>query len=194
MEKGNCCSNKKGVLRGLLFGIIPHSFCIAFIVLSIIGVSTATIFFKRFLLTPYFFQLLIAISFLFTTISAIIYLKRSGCLCGEGIKNKWKYLSILYSTTILTNLLLFLVVFPALANMNANNSDNGNLISMSIEVKIPCSGHAPLIIDELKNNGEVDIVKFKLPNIFEIKYDSEKTSPEAITSLEIFETYGVSIQ
>jgi hypothetical protein len=65
---------------------------------------------------------------------------------------------------------------------------------MSIEVQIPCSGHAPLIIDELKENGGVDIVKFRLPNIFEIKYDLGKTSPERITSLEIFKTYGVSIQ
>jgi hypothetical protein len=200
MDNKNCCqptdNQKKGLLSVLFYALIPHVFCIGFIIFSVIGVSAATLAFKKFLMTPYLFQSLIAISFLFTTISAGIYLKKSGCLSAEGIKNKLKYLSTMYATTITVNLLLFLVIFPALANFKSadNFTNEANLISMSMEVKIPCSGHAPLVIDELEKNGGVDMVRFKLPNIFEIKYNAEKTSPEKITSLEIFKTYKASIQ
>src|SRR4030042_681911 len=186
MNNKNCCqqenNDKKGLLNGFLYGLIPHTFCIGFIIFSVIGISAATIFFKNFLLTPYLFQLLIAISFLFTTISAILYLKKSDCLCADGIKRKWKYVSVLYTTTIITNLLLFMVIFPALANMKSDSTltEEGNLNSLVIAVQIPCSGHAPLIIDELKKIEGINIVKFKLPDIFEIKYDTEKTSSEKI--------------
>jgi hypothetical protein len=200
MENQTCCrqknNDKKGLIGGLISGLAPHTFCIAFIVFSMIGASSATLFFKRFLMTPYLFQGLIAVSFLFATISAVIYLRKTGRLSAGGIKSKWKYLSVLYSTTIMVNLLLFLAVFPALANMKSGGeiSYKNNLDSLSIEVQIPCSGHAPLVIDELKNNAYVESVKFHLPNVFEIKYDPDKTSPEKITSLEIFDTYKATIQ
>lgn len=54
----NCCNknNKqpqmneekkkpKGFLVGLIYGLIPHIGCIGFIIFSILGVTTATIFF-----------------------------------------------------------------------------------------------------------------------------------------------------
>jgi hypothetical protein len=200
MGNKNCCErkngDKNGLLNGLLYGIIPHTFCIGFIVFSIVGVSAATLFFKKFLLTPYLFQLLIAASFLLTTISAILYLRKSDCLCANGIKRKWKYISVLYMTTILANLLLFMVIFPALANIKSGTSltDESGLNSLAIAVQIPCSGHAPLIIDELKKIGGVDIVRFKSPDIFEIKYNAQITSPEKIVSWDIFKTYKASIQ
>ena len=210
-EKENLCcesaKNKKskGVLSGVLFGLIPHSFCIAFALFSIIGAVAATTFLKKFLLIPHLFPFLIIISFLLATISSVIYLKRNECLCASGIKNKWKYISVLYCSTILVNLLMFFVVLPALANVNIQKTTNGNqmtqkvlgqsnsLSNLSINVDIPCSGHASLIIDEIKKNSDVQSVKFDLPSTFEIKYDPTKTTPEKIVALEIFKTYKATI-
>jgi len=196
----NCCqpvkdSDEKGFWKGLLYGLMPHTFCIAFIVFSIIGATAATAIFKKVLLIPYFFNVLIGLSFVFATISAIIYLKRIKCLCAQGIKSKWKYITTMYATTILINLLIFFVIFPALANINSGKIiDNAQLASLSLKVDIPCSGHAPLIIDELKKDSGVNAVKFTMINNFEIQYDPEKTSPEKITSLEIFKEYKAVIQ
>lgn len=195
-----CCttaknSPNKGILSGLLYGLVPHSFCIAFIIFSTIGAVTATAFLKKFLLIPYFFHFLVFISLLLATISAVIYLKKADCLCLPGIKRKWKYISILYSATILINLLMFFVVFPALANINPQNTINQQgLADLSIAVQIPCSGHAPLIIDEIKKDNGVGFVAFQMPNVFKIKYDNKKTSPEKIISSEIFKTYKAIMQ
>lgn len=194
-EEKNCCTptknnQNKGILSGILYGLIPHFFCIAFILLSIIGAVTASVFLKKFLTIPYFFHILVFVSLLLATISSIIYLKKAGCLCVSGIKNKWKYITTLYSTTILINLLMFLVIFPALANMNSNTINQEKYsANLLITVQIPCSGHAPLIINELKKDGGVGSVRFEVPNAFKIQYDPEATSPEKITSLEIFKTY-----
>jgi hypothetical protein len=196
----DCCSktkdsSKRGVLRGILYGLIPHSFCIAFIIFSIIGAVSATAFLKRFLLIPNFFYFLIFVSLLLATVSATVYLKRNECLCASGIKSKWKYVTTLYSATILINLLMFFVVFPALANINPKNpiAQTENSADLSLSVQIPCSGHAPLIMDELKKNSGVQSVTFKLPDIFEIKYDPKETSPVKIASAEIFKTYEATI-
>jgi len=51
---------------------------------------------------------------------------------------------------------MFSYIFPILANSNSNNiiSNTEQTASLSLTVQIPCSGHAPLIVDELrKNNG-----------------------------------------
>jgi len=199
--KTNCCpvpkNNKnKGVLTGIIFGLIPHTFCIAFILFSIIGSVVATTFLKRFLLIPYFFYILIAVSFILATISSIIYLKRIDCLCLSGIKSKWKYIATLYSSVILINVLMFLVVFPLLANTNSANAISIEKYpdNLSIAVQIPCSGHAPLIIDELKKDNGIGSVKFRLPNIFDVQYDPTKISSEKIISSEIFKTYKAILE
>jgi hypothetical protein len=210
-DKKNCCvdakgKEKKGILSGILYGLVPHSFCIAFAVFSIIGATTATAFLKKFLLIPNLFAFLIFVSLLLATISSIIYLKKTDCLCASGIKKRWRYLSIMYSTTILANLVMFLVVIPALANSNFSKppvskgiaasevlGDAANLAELSMEVQIPCSGHATLIMDEIRKNYAVDSIKFKLPNTFQVKYDPREVSPEKIAALEIFKTYPATI-
>lgn len=203
----DCCNkknikeenSKKGVLRGVLYGLAPHTFCIAFIVFSIIGATTATTLLKPLLLNRYFFYILIVISFLFATVSAAIYLKRNESLSIKGIKNRWKYLSILYGTTILVNLLFFMVIFPVAANLNLNqnpasaSTQNIQLKSLNLEVDIPCSGHAPLITGELKKISGVKEVKFRFPNLFDIKYDPFETQEDKIISLEVFNTYKAKI-
>ena len=202
----NCChreaannskTNKKGFFRGIIYGLLPHSFCILFIVFSAFGATVGAVFFKKFLLIPYLFPFLICLSFVFATLSAVIYLKRDGSLSIKNIQRRWKYLSILYGTTLLINLLFFYVVFPVVANLDFSNRHivvDNNFSSLILEVDIPCSGHAPLITDEIKKVSGVKDVNFKLPNLFEITYNSTKASQEKILSLDIFKIYKAVIK
>jgi len=189
--------DKKGFLKGILYGLAPHTFCIAFIIFTILGVTTATALLKPLLLNRYFFYILIGLSIVFATISAIIYLKKQGILSFSGIKRKWKYLSILYGTTIFVNLLFFMVIFPKVANLNLNPTpaivEKTNLSSITLKVDIPCSGHAPLITSELKKIEGIEEGKFSFPNLFDVKYDSSKASKKEILSLEIFNTYKAEV-
>ena len=208
----DCCnksSQKKGIFSGIFYGLIPHIGCIGFIVFSILGVTAATAFFRPFLLNSYFFHILIAISFVFATISAIVFLKKNTILSFQGIKRKWKYLLTLYGTTIGINLLLFMVIFPIAANLNSGAglgttiidtfgsnrefqlSESGALATL--QVAIPCPGHASLIIGELKKNSGVENVKFRFPNLFDVDYNPQKTSQGEILSLEVFNTYQATI-
>ncbi len=200
--KKNCCfknekSKEKGFFIGLFSGILPHTFCILFIILSIIGATTATTLLKPFLFNRYFFYILIAISFLFATFSAIFYLKRNKILSFSGIKRKWKYLSILYGTTIFVNLLFFMVIFPYLANLDRTRPtklfEDSTLSSLTLKVQIPCPGHAPLIIQELKKINGIEGVEFKFPNLFQIKFNPKRIDKLEILSLKIFQTFKVEM-
>ena len=194
-EQPSCCSSNKkeskGFLSGLVYGLIPHTGCIAFIIFSILGVTTATALFKPLLMSRYLFYGLIMISFLFATISAIIYLKKMNMFSREGIKKKWRYLSVLYGLSIGINLLLFLIIFPIAANI-ASASPTGaaaaDLSQITLKVDIPCPGHAPLISGELQTIEGVQGVRFRFPDYFDVSYDS-KTSKEEILSLGVFNTY-----
>lgn len=195
-----CCEQieekkREGIFAGILWGIFPHSFCIAFILFSIIGATTATIFFEKLLLIKNLFYFLVLVSLVFATISIVIYLKKCECLCVSGVKRKWKYISTMYFTTILINLSLFFIIFPVLANMNGKteNSEIENISKLSINVEIPCSGHAPLVIEEIKKSGGIQSVKYNLPDNFEIRYDAQKNSLEKIIALEIFKTFKVRV-
>lgn len=206
----NCClpenskqkKDKKGIIYGLIYGLIPHSFCIAYIILSVLGATAGVAIFRNLFFIPYLFQILIILSFVFATVSAGIYLKRMGLLSIEGIKIKWKYLTVLYSTIIAVNLLLFFVIFPATANINSASifknsasaiNSSALMENLTLKVDIPCSGHANVIINELKSINGVVLTMYKDPDIFEISYDSAKTSPEKIMALEIFKTYKCEI-
>jgi copper chaperone CopZ len=207
-------TEKNSIKHGIIYGIIPHTGCIAFIIATVFGVTVATQLFKPLLLNPYFFYILIAISFAFATISALFYIKRQGFITldraedglrinfsSDVIQRKWKYLSTLYGTTIGINLLLFLIVFPLLANVSLSlpsTAENAvlygaSLSSLQLKVDIPCSGHATLISGELKTINGVASVQFSLPNIFDVKYDSAKTSKQQILSLDVFKTYKATV-
>jgi copper ion binding protein len=207
-------SGKTSLIQGIIYGLAPHSICIGFILASIVGATTLTQLFKPLLLNPNFLYILIAISFFFATISAIVYFNRLGFISirknengsylvieSEGIKRKWKYLSTLYGTTIGVNLLFFLVIFPILTNMTSGsaladiyaNGNSNNIQTLRLQVDIPCSGHAPLITSELKSINGVINVKFSFPNIFDVYYDASKTSKEQILSLDVFKTYKASV-
>lgn len=189
---------KNSFSQGLIYGIIPHIFCILFVIFSIIGATTASVFLRPFLLNKYFFYILIVISFLAATVSAGFYLKRNGILSLIGIKRKWRYLIILYGTTIAINLLFFLVIFPATANLSLKSKNNiqgltNNQSLVNLQVNIPCSGHASLISDELKKVAGVNEVIFKLPNLFTVYYNPQITNPEQILKKPIFLDYPTKV-
>lgn len=195
MDK-NCCENKQknGLKQGLLYGLIPHTFCILFIIFSILGATSVGFFAKTILLIPNLFSFLIIISLVFATLSAFLYLKKNNCLCLGKIKSKWKYLSTLYGTTLIVNLLIMLIIFPAVANSQGENLNRPLAASTVnyVEIGIPCSGHAPLIIDELGKDPGIQTVSFKLPNTFKIVYDPNITSIEKITSYSVFKDFKPS--
>jgi len=208
MENGelpSCCNpdgkkegeKKKGFWNGVLFGAIPHLGCILFIIASILGVTVLMNFFKPLLMNRYFFYWLFAISFVFATFSAMLYLKKNKMLNVEGIKKKKGYLTIMYGSTIGINILLFLLVFPLVANIPftgaaVSDTDSSSLSSLLIQVDIPCSGHAPLITGELKTISGVKDVKFSLPNKFDVLYDSS-TSKSEILGLSVFKEYPAKV-
>ncbi len=198
MENKNVCcgdNKKNGLFRGILLGLLPHSFCLGFILFSAMGATFFASAIKKFLIYPYFFHMLIFISLMIATTFCILYLRMKKCLCVAGLKKNWKYVATLYSVTIITGLLMFFVVFPAISNMNftkaAANENASAMLSMRIQ--IPCSGHAPLIIDELKKEDGIGIIRFKMPNIFTLNYDPAETNPEKISALEIFKIFKAEI-
>lgn len=191
-----CKKEKNGISRGILYGLLPHTFCILFIVFSVLGVTLLSSLIKPFLMGGYSFLILAVLSFSLATVSAIIYLKRNQSLSWQGAKNKWKYLSSLYISVILVNFAMIYLVFPALANTNLNkNSQQASVITanyslLTLRVLVPCSGHAPLIIDELEKAEGVRDVKFRLPNYFDVYYDAKTINEEQVLSLEIFKEFS----
>jgi len=201
----SCCearnenSKKREIAQGVIYGLIPHIGCIAFIVGSILGVTVLVQFFKPLLMNPYFFYILILISLGFATLSSGLYLRKNGFLSFDGAKRKWKYLSTMYGSTLVVNLLLFMIIFPLMANVSLASPVTGSIIanndlsSLKLSVDIPCSGHAPLISQELKAVSGVTSVQFSLPNTFDVKYDSTKTTKQQILSLDVFKTYKANV-
>lgn len=193
----NCCQPKcrpkNNVWSGIFYGIIPHTFCILFFILSIIGATSGAAIAKNFLLLPNFFLLLTGLSLISATLSAIFYLKKNKCCTVAGLKNKAKYISALYTITIITNIFFIYIVMPAFAN-NQDEIITNNLAALSlatIEVQLPCPGHAPLITEEIKTIPGVKTVNFKMPRTFEITYNPEETNLEEIKTLEIFKNFKI---
>lgn len=194
--------------QAIIYGILPHLGCIGFIIASILGATIFIEIFKPFLMNPFFFHILILVSFLFATIASVFYLNSQKMLNVEGIKRKKNYLAVMYSITIGVNILLMFLVFPMLANIDtgvfatttqgANLSagiqtqSNNQLQIFTIEVDIPCPGHASLITGEVKKVSGVSGVRFLLPNKFEIAYTEELTK-NRVMALEVFKTYPAKI-
>ena len=175
-ENNSCCSSKRptgGFGKGLIAGFIPHSFCILFIIFSLLGSVFGASVAQRFLLIPNFFPFLIALSLVFATFSAWIYLRRQSCCSAKGLKGNWKYLAVLYGTTLAINIVFIYLIFPALATVNNEQKQvNAQSVAnhLTIKVDIPCSGHASLIISELKKAKGVSQVSYVPLETFEIGY------------------------
>lgn len=95
--------------------------------------------------------------------------------------------------TIITNILVAYLVIPALANGPDKQieTETNQLVFTSIEVQIPCPGHAPLIIDELNKIYGIKKVSFKTPRTFGITYNTKETSLENIKTAEIFKSFKI---
>lgn len=178
---------------GLILGLLPHSFCIAFIVLTVIGATALTGLVRNFFLIPYFFQFLVVFSLFLATVSTIIYLRRNQICSWAGAKRKWRYLLILYGTTLSVNLVMFMIILPRVVNFNLDSprvlSQNTQESNFVLAVDIPCSGHAALIIDELKKVNGVQDVFFTSPNHFSINYDPKLVTSDQLLGIEIFKTF-----
>jgi len=196
---GQNSKNKRSnnILKGLAYGIVPHIGCIGFIVGSVLGVSLLMQFFRPLLMSRYFFYGLVALSLAFATISVVLYLKNNELLSMKGLQRKWKYVSITYGSTVGVNLALFLIVFPMLANVSASSGGNQTTVGtaefITLKVDIPCSGHAPLISEELKSIDGVQEVKYSTPNTFAVKYDSGRTTKTEILKLAVFREYPTAV-
>ena len=175
---------KEGLKNGVISALIPHVGCIAFIVVTLLGISAGSIFLKKFILASWSFPLLFFISFLLASISSVFYFKKNCC------ENKTKYISILLGSVLIVNGLLFYVVFPWVANINGKAYGNfvAGLSEMKLKVEIPCSGHASLIVDELKNAGVTEVV-YNDPDQFDVKYDNKKITKDSILSLSVLKEF-----
>ena len=197
MENENlpkCCRHKnkegKGLKQGIIYGLVPHIGCIAFIIFSVLGVTVAASVFKPLLSSKYLFYGLMALSLLFATVSALFYLKKQGLLSFKGIRIRKNYLLTLYGATLLVNLLFFFVIFPAVANIQGISGEAvSNEVSLTLEVNIPCPGHASLITEELKSLDGVDKVEYAPLKTFKVYYNPEKLAKEDILNLKIFKEY-----
>ena len=70
MEENNCCKPRKkpnSFWQGLLYGLIPHTGCILFIISSVLGATVLMQFFKPLLMNRYIFHALIGVSIGFLT-------------------------------------------------------------------------------------------------------------------------------
>ncbi len=108
--------NKNGLMQGLIYGLLPHVGCIAFIIGSVLGVAVLMEFFRPLLMDRNFFNYLLGLAFVFATFSSALYLRNNGLLSFAGMRKKWKYLTAMYGSTIGVNLLLFMFIFPLFAN------------------------------------------------------------------------------
>jgi uncharacterized membrane protein YeaQ/YmgE (transglycosylase-associated protein family) len=222
-QKNDCCETKKdsekgpnGLLQGMIYGLIPHTGCIAFILFAIVGATTMSALFQPLLMSRNLFYGLILLSFAFATLSAAVYLNKRDLLSAQGIAKARGYLSVLYGTTVAVNLLFFFVIFPILANAvpmpsvgisamasacplnstgecaqsaTAQPAAQQALSTLTIRVDIPCSGHAPLIEGELYRLKGVKSVKFTPSNQFTVSYDPTIETKGGILNLGIFKTY-----
>ncbi len=177
---------KNSLSFGILSTLVPHIGCLAFIILTLLGIGTGAAFFHRFLANRLAFPLLIALSFVLAGISSFFYLKKNCCV------NKVKYVSVLFTSVLVFNGILFYGIFPWAANIKGQSSNPAlaHLSDLKLKVEIPCTGHASLITQSLKNAGAEEIV-FKQPDIFSIRYDSASTSKDTLLSLDIFKEFPV---
>lgn len=183
-DKGN---EVNGLKIGVLSALVPHIGCIAFVVLTILGLTTASVFFKKFLISKVAFYMMIIFSFFLVGISSFFYLKKNCCI------NKKKYLLTLFSSIIFINLLFYFIIFPATANISAGPiKDIKDTKLISLQVEIPCPGHAPLITNELKKIPEIKSVKYRTPNYFDIECD-ENLEENRILEAEIFKEFSAEI-
>ena len=77
---------------------------------------------------------------------------------------------------------------PVINNINAKTSH------ILLKVNIPCTGHAQLISDGLKNISGVTGVQYTEPDKFMVEYDPTRTNAKDILSRDLFRDYPTEAQ
>ena len=183
-----CCKPKKGIKEGFLAGTLPHLGCFVIILFAILGTTMANSFFKRFFFNKYYLPIIFALSLGIATFSAFLYIRK---FSDKNIKKHWKYLTVLYLSVIIINLLMIYLIFPYTSNISLNLntfSEKSEILKLSFD--IPCPGHAPLVISELKKVDGIEDVEFVSGKSFEITYDSEKINKEQILEQDICKEFN----
>lgn len=192
------------IMQGILYGTIPHIGCIMFIIGSILGVTFLMNWFRPLLMSRFFFHALIALALVIATLSSALYLKKNGMLSWQGIKKKRRYIATMYGSTLIVNIVLFMVVFPLVANISSGSGQiTGAAVgidvmdleqeSVMLRVDIPCPGHAPLINNELGSTDGVISVRYSFPNNFYVDFLPSMTSTEDIVGIDVFRSYPAEI-
>ena len=93
---------------------------------------------------------------------------------------------------------IILILLGLLLLTACSSSPTGNIVSTSsdeltLQVDIPCPGHASLITQELYTINGVTNIEYRTGHYFDISYDSTLTNQEEILSLEIFNTYPAQV-
>jgi len=114
------------------------------------------------------------------------------------------HMRILGATLILTVISVFILfLMPQLirgessnvaqrlqAGSDGSSQDYGGEYSIiKLKVDIPCPGHGPLIVNELKKLDGVIDVAFGYTLVFGVTYDSSRISKQQILAAPIFRTY-----
>jgi len=222
LKKDSCCCHDNidsGAKSGIIYGIIPHSFCIIFIVCSVFGITAGSQLLRPIMLLPYFIPILIGVSLLFASIAAIIYLKKTGNLSKAGVIRKKIYLLTLFGSIIIVNVTFFKYIMPIMGGMETREKvdllnnvgetcDSGPVCVLSdlqegsyvgadilmIEVDIPCPGHAFLVREDIEKLPGISDVAFQSPNIFSVTYNPSLIGRDDILKVEIFKNYKAVIK
>jgi hypothetical protein len=93
---------------------------------------------------------------------------------------------------------IVLVLLVLLLMTACSSSPTGNIVGTStdeltLQVDIPCSGHASLITQELYTLNGVTNVEYRTGHYFDTTYDSSLTNQEEILALDVFDTYPAKI-
>ena len=165
-----CCQKPgKGIASGIISGIIPHAGCIAIIILALFGATIANTFLRKFLFNSYYLYILFFISLAIATFFAFLYKRR---FKGTRIRDHWKYFTFLYSSVIIINLAMIYLIFPAVVSGVSGNyvsdSSSNSEETLRLSFDIPCEGHVPLVVTELKNVTGIKEIHYISGKIFEI--------------------------
>lgn len=109
-----------------------------------------------------------------------------------GVKMK-KYILIIMMTVLVVVLGVY-----AINNFEENQPTKKILnkdanTKLTLQVNIPCPGHAGLIGYELQKLEGIKSIDFNIPSLFDIYYDSSKVSKENILNTKIFKEYPAQI-
>ena len=104
----------------------------------------------------------------------------------EDNMNKYMMVSIIVA-------LLIVGSFFIKTSITGNTTNNPNLEKITLNVAIPCGGHAYLIEKELKKLNGVESVTYLGNFKFEVYYDSTKILKADILNLDIFKNYPAKL-